>query len=98
MPSVLYSDIHGTAMRCAAERRNLAESKLRELADGRDHVLAELAGIPAIACATSFSCKRTLRWPTSWMTSGWACGLGPHSANGAYAVLMAVIGDSGPGF
>ena len=36
-------------MRYAAERRNLAESiaELRELADGRDHVLAEAAGITA---------------------------------------------------
>jgi hypothetical protein len=46
---LLYSDLHGTAMRYAAERRNLAESiaELREMADGRDHVLAEAAGITA---------------------------------------------------
>jgi hypothetical protein len=46
---LLYSDLHGTAMRYAAERRNLAESiaELRELADGCDHVLAEAAGITA---------------------------------------------------
>ena len=46
---LLYSDLHGTAMRYAAERRNLAESiaELREIADGRDHVLAEAAGITA---------------------------------------------------
>jgi hypothetical protein len=39
----------GTAMRYAAEQRNLAESiaELREIADGRDHVLAEAAGITA---------------------------------------------------
>ena len=44
---LLYSALHGTAMRYAAERRNLAESiaELREIADGRDHVLAEAAGI-----------------------------------------------------
>ena len=36
-------------MRYAAERRNLAESiaELREIADGRDHVLAEATGITA---------------------------------------------------
>jgi hypothetical protein len=46
---LLHSDLHGTAMRYAAERRNLAESiaELREMADGRDHVLAEAAGITA---------------------------------------------------
>ena len=46
---LLYSALHGTAMRYAAEHRNLAESiaELREIADGRDHVLAEAAGITA---------------------------------------------------
>jgi hypothetical protein len=46
---MLYSALHGTAMRCAAERRNLAESitELRELAGGRDDILAEVAGIEA---------------------------------------------------
>ena len=46
---LLYSALHGTAMRYAAEQRNLAESiaELREIADGRDHVLAEAAGITA---------------------------------------------------
>jgi hypothetical protein len=46
---LLYSALHGTAMRYAAERRNLDESiaELREIADGRDHVLAEAAGITA---------------------------------------------------
>src|SRR5215211_1961465 len=46
---LLYSALHGTAMRYAAERRNLAESiaELSEIADGRDHVLAEAAGITA---------------------------------------------------
>jgi hypothetical protein len=44
---LLYSDLHGTAMRYAAERRNLADSiaELHEIAGGRDHVLAEAAGI-----------------------------------------------------
>jgi hypothetical protein len=46
---LLYSFLHGTAMRYAAERRNLADSiaELRELADGRDDILAEAAGITA---------------------------------------------------
>jgi hypothetical protein len=41
--------LHGTAMRYAAERRNLAESiaELREIANGRDDILAEAAGITA---------------------------------------------------
>jgi hypothetical protein len=46
---LLYSFLHGTAMRYAAERRDLAESiaELREIADGHDEVLAEAAGITA---------------------------------------------------
>jgi hypothetical protein len=46
---LLYSALHGTAMRYAAERRNLAESiaELREIAGGSDDVLAEVAGIEA---------------------------------------------------
>ena len=46
---LLYSALHGTAMRNAAERRNLDESieELRQIADGRDDVLAEAAGITA---------------------------------------------------
>jgi hypothetical protein len=41
--------LHGTAMRDAAERRDLAESvaELREMAGGRDDLLAEAAGIEA---------------------------------------------------
>jgi hypothetical protein len=41
--------LHGTAMRYAAERRNLAESiaELRKIANGRDDILAEAAGIQA---------------------------------------------------
>jgi hypothetical protein len=44
---LLYSAVHGIAMRYAAERSNLAESiaELREIADDRDHVLVEAAGI-----------------------------------------------------
>jgi hypothetical protein len=40
---LLYSDLHGTAMRSAAEKRDLAESiaELRQIADGHDEVLAE---------------------------------------------------------
>jgi hypothetical protein len=46
---LLYSALHGTAMRYAAERRNLDESieELREIADGRNDILAEAAGITA---------------------------------------------------
>jgi hypothetical protein len=41
--------LHGTAMRYAAEQRNLAESiaELREMANGRNDILAEAAGIEA---------------------------------------------------
>jgi hypothetical protein len=46
---LLYSALHGTAMRCAAERRNLDEAieELRQIADGRNAILAEAAGITA---------------------------------------------------
>jgi hypothetical protein len=46
---LLYSFLHGTAMRYAAERRNLDESieELRQIVDGRNDVLAEAAGIIA---------------------------------------------------
>ena len=41
--------LHGTALRYAAEKRDLAESiaELREIAGGRDDILAETAGIEA---------------------------------------------------
>jgi hypothetical protein len=44
---LLYSALHGTAMRYAADQRNLAEAiaELREMAAGRDDILAEAAGI-----------------------------------------------------
>jgi hypothetical protein len=46
---LLYSALHGTAMRYAAERRNLDESieELRQIADSRNDILAEVAGITA---------------------------------------------------
>jgi hypothetical protein len=46
---LLYSALHGTAMRYAAERRNLDDSidELRQIADGRNDILAEAAGITA---------------------------------------------------
>jgi hypothetical protein len=46
---LLYSALHGTAMRYAAERRNLddAITELRDIADGHDEVIAEAAGITA---------------------------------------------------
>jgi hypothetical protein len=41
--------LHGTAVRHAAERRNLDESieELRQMADGRNDILAEAAGVTA---------------------------------------------------
>jgi hypothetical protein len=41
--------VHGTAMRYATEKRDLATSiaDLREIADGRNDILAEAAGITA---------------------------------------------------
>ena len=46
---LLFGALHGTAMRYAAERRNLDESieELREIADGCNDILAEVAGITA---------------------------------------------------
>ena len=46
---LLYSALHGTAWRHAARQHNLAESiaELRKIADGRDDILAEAAGIVA---------------------------------------------------
>ena len=46
---LLYSALHGTAMRYAAERRNLDESieELCQIADGRNDILAEAARITA---------------------------------------------------
>lgn len=49
LDQLLYSALHGTAMRYAAERRNLDESieELCQIADGRIDILAEAAGITA---------------------------------------------------
>jgi hypothetical protein len=46
---LLYSAFHGTAMRYTAEHRSLDESieELRQIADGRNDMLAEAAGITA---------------------------------------------------
>ena len=46
---LLCSALQGTAMRYAAERRNLDESieELRDIGDGRNDILAEAAGITA---------------------------------------------------
>jgi hypothetical protein len=46
---LLYGALHGTAMRYAAERRNLDESveELRQIADSRNDILADAAGITA---------------------------------------------------
>jgi len=46
---LLYSALHGTAWRHAAKQHNLADSiaELRQIAGGRDDILAEAAGITA---------------------------------------------------
>ncbi|HEX5905446.1 MAG TPA: hypothetical protein VFY56_00380 [Propionibacteriaceae bacterium] len=46
---LLYSALHGTAIGYAAEPRNLDEAieELRQVADGRNDILAEAAGITA---------------------------------------------------
>jgi hypothetical protein len=46
---LLSSALHGTAMRYAVEKRDLAESiaELRQIADGCNDILAEAAGITA---------------------------------------------------
>ena len=46
---LLYVALHGTAMRYAAERRNLDQSieELRQIADGRDDILAEVGCLTA---------------------------------------------------
>ena len=46
---LLHSALHVTAVRYAAENRDLSASiaELREMADGRDDVLAEAAGVTA---------------------------------------------------
>ena len=46
---LLYVALHGTAMRYAAERHSLDESieELRDIADGRNDILAQAAGITA---------------------------------------------------
>jgi hypothetical protein len=46
---LLSTALHGTAMLYAAERRNLDDSieELRQIADGRNDILAEVAGITA---------------------------------------------------
>jgi hypothetical protein len=46
---LLSSELHGTAWRHATEQHNLAEAivELREIADGRNDILAETAGITA---------------------------------------------------
>jgi hypothetical protein len=54
--------LHGTAMRYAAEKRNLAESieELRQIADGRDDILAEAAGLEAGGWYAWLMCERTV--------------------------------------
>ena len=61
---LLHSALHGTAMRCAVESRNLDESieELRQIADGRNDMLAEVAGITAGAARRAVGSPST-RWP-----------------------------------
>jgi hypothetical protein len=61
---LLYSALHGTAMRYAAERRNLDESieELRQIADGRNDILAEAAGITAGSCGLPMDYDELERW------------------------------------
>jgi ribosomal protein L44E len=49
--------LHGTAMRYAAEKRDLAESiaELRKIAGGRDDILAQAAGIGRLNCKTKLT-------------------------------------------
>jgi hypothetical protein len=46
---LFYSALHGTAWRHATEQHNLAEAiaELREMAGGRNDILAEAAGVTA---------------------------------------------------
>jgi hypothetical protein len=46
---LLYSDLHSTAWRHAAEQHSLAEAidELRQMAGGRNNILAEAAGVTA---------------------------------------------------
>ena len=61
---LLYSAIHGSAMRYAAERRNLAESitELREIADGNEAVLEEAAGITVVRGMRGRRLARVMSW------------------------------------
>ena len=62
---LLHSALHGTAMRYAVERRDLAESiaELREIADGRNYILAEAAGITA---GSWYACRSRWRPSSQW--------------------------------
>jgi hypothetical protein len=64
---LLYNALHGTAMRYAAERRNLDEAieELRQIADGSNDILAEAAGITA----GSALCPKRPRY-ASWEPAG----------------------------
>ncbi len=74
---LLYSALHGTAMRYAAERRNLDEAieELRQIADGRNDILAEAAGITAGAWYAS---PEGLMLAMSWSAPG--CSSSPEAA------------------
>jgi hypothetical protein len=81
--------LHGTAMRYAAERRNLDESieEPRQIADGRNDILAEAAGITAGSWyanpATHVGCELIGAGCSSspeaaegcpWTTTSWSAG------------------------
>jgi hypothetical protein len=83
---LLCSDLHGTAMRYAAERRNLDESiaELRQIAGGRDDVLAEAAGITAVSW---YAWPSTQLWlpamtVSRWTMTSWNVGRASGSSGG----------------
>jgi hypothetical protein len=70
---LLYVALHGTAMRYAADRRNLDEliEELRQIADGRSDILAEAAGDHRwlLVCQPGHS-SRFCPWTTTSWSSG----------------------------
>jgi hypothetical protein len=61
---LLYSDLHGSAIRFAAEQRDLAESiaQLRQIADGNEAVLSEAAGITVGSWYAWPSTRPVMHW------------------------------------
>ena len=94
---LLYSDLHGSAMRFAAEQRDLDESiaELRQIADGNDDVLAEAAGISAGAwyawpstrpgfelVAAGMLIMASVTTAHRWTMTSWSVGLGSAMSGG----------------